>query len=416
MSAPAAPHVVVVGAGHAGVQVTDSLRHEGYDGRITLIDKAPVLPYQRPPLSKDYVATESDVTALPLRPQSFYDANGIDLIRSNSVTALDRSARTVLLSDGRAVEYTTLVLATGAESRRLTLPGLDAEGVHELRTLADAEALRPALDHARSVAVIGAGFVGLEFAASARKRGLPVTVVESSARVLERAVSSVMSNHLVQAHRAAGTIVHTSVHIERIETTNGRVSAVIAPEARFPADLVLVAVGVQPRDELAASAGLGTSDGVLVDGRFRTNDPTIFAVGDCARFTTSRHGPLRLESVQNATDHGKHVARAILGGAKEYAAVPWFWSNQGALRLQIAGRASNDCTAVVCGDPGESRFSAVRFRGDDLVAVESLNRPADHLAARQVLAQGIALSPADIASPGFSLKDYARQFVSTSQP
>jgi 3-phenylpropionate/trans-cinnamate dioxygenase ferredoxin reductase subunit len=409
------PHVVVLGAGQSGIQLADSLRQEGYAGCLTVVGDEQALPYQRPPLSKDYLASMPEATALPIRPESFYEAERIELIRATRGIDLDRRSKLLHLGDGRSLSYTILVFATGAAPRRLTLPGHDLRGVHELRTLEDAELLRRELVAARSAVVIGAGFVGLEFAAAARNRGLKVTVLEASDRVLGRAISTPMSDHLRRSHLAAGTTVHTGVTVEKLVAgTHGQVTAVAATTASHPADLVIVGIGARPRDELATRAGLATADGILVDQSLRTEDPAVFAVGDCARFLTAEGKRVRLESVQNATDQGRHVARAIMGRPGNYAPVPWFWSNQGTQRLKIAGLAGPECSAVVHGDVEDGRFSVYRFLGDNLVAVESLNQPSDHVAARRVLAEGRRPLPGEVGEAGFNLKAYAGQVVSTS--
>jgi 3-phenylpropionate/trans-cinnamate dioxygenase ferredoxin reductase component len=395
-------HVVVVGAGHAGIQVADSLRAHGFGGAVTVIGEETAFPYQRPPLSKEHLADGAAPAPLPLRGERFFADNRVDLRSGARVTAIDRASRAVALDDGSVLTYTALVLATGARTRTLPVPGTDRAGVHELRTLADAERLRLALAAARTAVVIGAGFIGLEFAAAARKRGLDVTVLEAGARPMARAVSPEMSDHLAGAHRRMGTDLHVGESLAAITGSSGSV-AVTASGAEYPADLLVMAVGVVPRDELARGAGLAVDDGIVVDEHLRTADPAVYAVGDCVR-----EG---LESVQNATDQARHVAATILGVATAYNAVPWFWSNQGPLRLQIAGRARPGDSRVVCGDVPNGRFSVLCFRDHRLVAVESLNRPADHIAARRLLAAGETPTPQQAAEPAFSLKSHAEQLV-----
>src|SRR4051794_38375674 len=311
--------------------------------------------------------------------------------------------------------YTALVLATGAVNRGLPVPGADLPGVHELRTLADAEALRTAMTAARSAVVVGAGFIGLEFAAAARKRGVEVTVLEAAPCPLGRAVSPEMSGYVTGAHRDMGTDLHVGEGLVGLTGRAGSVVAAVGTSGReHRADLVLVAVGVRPRDELAWAAGLAVDDGIVVDEQLRTSDPVVYAVGDCANVPGSDPGTrLRLESVQNATDHGRRVAAAIFDGTAGPREVPWFWSNQGPLRLQIAGLGGPGDDAVVSGDVPGGRFSVFRFRRGRLVAVESMNRPADHMAARRVLAGGALPTPEQVADPGYSLKDHAKQLAAT---
>lgn len=411
---PATDRVVVVGAGQAGVQVADSLRAGGFEGAVALLGEETALPYQRPPLSKDYLAPDGDPAPLPLRPAPFFDQQRIDFRPGVRVTAIDRTSRVVALDDGRTLSYTALVLATGAAARRLAVPGHDLAGVHELRTLHDAEQLRAELAEARSAVVVGAGFIGLEFAAAARKQGVTVTVLEAAERPLSRALSSTMASHLAAAHRDMGTDLRLGEGLAALVGRHGRVvSAVGTSGAEHPADLVLVGVGARPRDELATQAQLAVADGILVDARLRTSDPAVYAVGDCAAFPGATGERVRLESVQNATDQARHVAEMILGGASDYAPVPWFWSHQGPLRLQIAGLRQPGDATVVSGDVRGGRFSVYCFRDGELVAVESLNRPADHTAARRVLPTKQLPTPAQVARPGFSLKDHAGLLAAT---
>jgi len=409
-------HVVIVGAGQAGVQVADSLRNRGFAGDISVIGDEPVLPYQRPPLSKDYMAADGDPGALPLRAERFFTEQRIDLRTGVRVTAIDRGRQTVTLERGERLCYSALVLATGAANRALPVPGVDLAGVHVLRTLADAEHLRAALATARSAVVVGAGFIGLEFAAVARKRGVEVTVLEAAERPMARALSPAMSRHLGGAHRGMGTDLRLGEGLTAFRGIGGTVVAAVGTSGQeYPADLVVVGVGVRPRDELARAAGLAVDDGIVVDERLRTTDPNVYAVGDCASAPGALPGTrLRLESVQNATDQGRRLADALVDGTVGAAEVPWFWSTQGPLRLQIAGLGRPDDDAVVSGDVAGGRFSVFCFRGERLVAVESLNRPADHLAARRVLASGAHPTPVQVTDPRFSLKDHAKQFAVAS--
>ncbi|MFE4664648.1 NAD(P)/FAD-dependent oxidoreductase [Streptomyces sp. NPDC056716] len=404
------PHVVVVGAGQAGIQVADSLRDRGYEGALTVIGDEQVLPYQRPQLSKEFLADGQNPVALPLRAERFYGTHRIDLRTGVRVTALDRAAHRVRLDNGETLRYSALVLATGAESRRLDVPGIDANGVHELRTLADAGSLRQALASARTVVVVGAGFIGLEVAAAARGRGVAVTVLEAAGRPMARALSPSMSGHLADAHRRMGTELRLGEGLAAITCRSGSVVAVSGTSGReYPADAVLLGVGVRPRDELARAAGLAVDNGVVVDGGLRTADRAVYAVGDCASFPGGADGSrLRLESVQNATDQARHVADTILGGGAAYSRVPWFWSHQGPLRLQIAGLVRHGDSTVVAGDCAGGRFSVFCFRAGRLAAVESLNRPADHLAARRVLAVRDRPTMEQVADPSFSLKEHAK--------
>jgi 3-phenylpropionate/trans-cinnamate dioxygenase ferredoxin reductase subunit len=410
---PRSERVVVIGAGHAGVLVADALRAGGHDGPLTLVGAEPVLPYQRPPLSKEHLAPGGTSVPLPLRAERFFADQRIALRTGVTATALDRAARTVLLDDGGALPYDVLVLATGAANRMPVVPGADLAGVHALRTLADAAALRAGLSRARSVLVVGAGFVGLEVAAAARAHGMGVTVLEAADRPLTRVLSGETADHVAEVHRRAGTDLRLGEAVAAFTGRRGRVTgAVSSAGTEYRADLVLVGTGVVPRTALAAAAGLPVADGIVVDESLRTPDPAIYAVGDCASHPSVHTGTrTRLESVQNATDQGRHVAAAILGDARPYTEVPWFWSHQGALKLQIAGVRLPGDESVLCGDPATGRFSVCCFRDGRLAVVESVNRPADHIAARRLLAAGRSPDPARVGDPEFSLKEFARDPV-----
>ena len=400
--------IVVIGAGHAGVEFVAALRDGGYGGALTLVAEEAVLPYQRPSLSKDHL-DESPTPPLPLRGEPFYRDNAVDLLGGVTATGIDRQRHEVTLSDGHVLPYSTLVLATGARARRL--PGVESThaGAHEIRTLADADQLREALVTARRAVVLGAGFLGLEVAAAARKRGVEVTVLEAGPSVLGRTVSSTMAAHIAAAHQAAGTEVVLGESASAFDVRAGTVVAVVGASGRVhPADLVLVAVGATPRDDLARRAGLAVGDGILVDERLRTSDPDILAIGDCARLARPAPGsPGRLECVQNAVDQARHAARDVLGTAGPFAAVPWFWSYQGSLRLQIAGVGAPDDVSVTVGDVASGKFSVFCFRDGRLRCVESMNRPADHLAARRLLDGDRLPTPSEVAEPDFQLKKFA---------
>lgn len=405
--------VVIIGAGHAGVQVAESLRAGGYQGAVTLLGDEDVLPYQRPPLSKDYLVPGRTAEPLPLRGERFYAENGIDLRTGVTATVLDRRRRAVVLDDGDSLAYTTLVLATGAANRTLAVPGSDLAGVHDLRTLADAQELRSDMEKARSAAVVGAGFIGLEFAAAARAHGLAVTVLEATDRPMGRALTAEMSSYFADAHREMGSNLRLGEGLAEIRGRDGRAAGLgSSTGAEYDADMVLIGVGVRPRDELARAGDLIVDNGIVVDAHLRTSDPDVFAIGDCSSFPASGLGPRhRLESVQNAIDQGRHVAREILGSPAEYWELPWFWSNQGPMRLQIVGLTHPGDTTAVSGDVSSGRFSVLGFRDGALVAVESLNRPADYIAARRILSAGVTLTPDQVAAPSFALKDFAKHLV-----
>jgi 3-phenylpropionate/trans-cinnamate dioxygenase ferredoxin reductase subunit len=399
--------VVVIGTGQGGFQVAASLRDEGYEGDIILVGEEPTLPYQRPPLSKTYLTGKSDADSLTFRAESFYGDHRIQIRPGERATAIDRAARHVQISNRATLAYDHLVLATGARNRLLPVPGAELEGVLQLRTLSDADAIRARLPQVDRAVVVGAGFIGLEFAAVAAARPMEVTVLEATARPMSRAISLPMSDFFREAHTRAGVRLEFGAVVVRVIGENGRATGVETADGRFfPADLVLVGIGVAPNLELAADAGLPVANGVVVDEYLLTADPAISAVGDCAVYPNlfANGAPARLESVQNAVDHARCVAARIAGKPAPYSAVPWFWSDQGPWKLQIAGIATAHDETVVRGDPATGAFSVFCFEGGRLAGVESVNRPADHMAARRILARGIALAPEEVADPGFDLK------------
>lgn len=391
--------VVIVGAGQAGVQVAAALRRRGHKDAITLIGDEPHLPYQRPPLSKESLAADAPAAAVPLRPATFYAQHAIDLRTGRRAVRLDRDRRTIELDDGERLAYAHAVLATGARARPLAVPGADLRGVIALRTLDQARALTGRLTAGARVVVIGGGFIGLEVAAAARRRGAAVTILEATSRCMGRALSAQTAGHLVACHEAAGASVRTGVAVGQIlDDGHGHVGAVACAEgASIAADVVVVGIGITPATELAERAGLMIDDGIVVDARLRTADPVIWAVGDCCRFPLSDGRLTRLESVQNATDQASAVAGAIAGDGRAYDAVPWFWSNQHDRRVQIAGLLHGHDRAVIRRGPESDGFSVYLYGGDRLLAVESVNRPRDHLLARKLLAADVSPAPADVA-------------------
>ena len=404
-------HIVIAGAGHAGIQLADSLRAEGTTAPITLVDAEPGLPYQRPPLSKDFLTAGEAPEMLPLKARRFFADNDIALIEANPIVSVGRAGRTVHLASRDALSYSDLVLATGARNRTLQIPGADLRGVHYLRTAADATQLHDALATARTAVVIGAGFIGLEFAVAARTRGIDVTVVEYGQRPMARALSAQMSGHLATAHAASGIRLVFDESVTAFDGDGTRVRAAIGRSGeRFPADLVVIGIGVEPNTELATTAGLSADRGVVVDSYLRTADEHIWAIGDCASFPCQQTGSVtRRESIQNAVDHARALARTLTGNPTEYHQLPWFWSHQGKHKLQIAGIADGCDHTAIHGDPSTGKFSVLCFRDGVLTCVESVNHPAAHLAARKILASSAALTVGDVAAMGFDLKHAVRE-------
>ena len=398
--------VVIIGAGQAGYQTAASLRAEGYDGSIALIGEEPHVPYQRPPLSKAFVLGKQDQTRVLLRPASYYADHKIELLSGERATAIERTTRQVLLKSGRRIRYSKLVLALGARNRALPIPGAELDGVRYLRTLGEAVEIKQRLEQAQSVAVIGGGFVGLEIAAAARALGKPVTVLEALPRLMARAVAPATSEFVHAVHAAQGTRIMMEARVRQIRGDSGKARAVALEEGEaVEADLVIIGVGIVPNTDLAEQAGLTIENGIATDTRLKTADENIFAAGDCAQYPSAFAGSrVRLESVQNAVDHGVCIARNIAGKAEDYKAVPWFWSDQFDMRLQMAGLSAGADRSATRGDQTSGKFSVFHFRGEKLCAVESVNRPADHIAARKLLASGAALTPEQAADENFNLK------------
>ncbi|NIK48228.1 3-phenylpropionate/trans-cinnamate dioxygenase ferredoxin reductase subunit [Variibacter gotjawalensis] len=383
------------------------MRDEKFDGRIVLVGDEPELPYQRPPLSKAYMNRTMLDSGIYLRPDTFFAQHNIELMTGAMVTRVDRVAKQIALGSGGRLDYDHLVLATGARNRLLPVPGNELDGVVYLRSLADARSVRERIDMVQNIVVVGAGFIGLEFAAVAAKRGKKVTVIESTERAMGRAISREISDFFQDAHRAWGTelLFGTTLkridgddHVSEVETSDGRV---------IPADLVAVGIGVVPNTELASDAGLRVANGIVVDTQLSTADAAISAVGDCVNFPSHFAGAsVRLESVQNAVDQGKAIAARLMGKSISYNAVPWFWSDQGDLKLQMVGLTAGHDQTVVRGDPAERAFSVFCFQGGKLLGIETVNRASDHVMGRRLLAQPTSLSPDEVAAENFDLKAY----------
>jgi 3-phenylpropionate/trans-cinnamate dioxygenase ferredoxin reductase subunit len=396
--------IVIVGAGHAGVQAAASLREEGYSGPVTLVGDENELPYHKPPLSKAFL---KDAEAKPqvLRAEAFYKGADIGLRFGTRVAAIEPAGRQLAFTDGSRLPFDRLILATGSQPRRLPLPGADSQGVFSLRTVSDSRAIREYAAHAADVVVLGGGFIGLEIAATLASGGRRVTVVEAQDRLLGRAVAPFISAHVAGRLAAGGVRILTRTTVERIEQDGGKVAGVVTSAGeRIAADMVLIGIGAVPTTDLAETAGLAIANGIRVDPQMRSSAGDILAIGDAVNFRHWQSGAdVRLESVQNATDQARHAARTIVGHDEPYVAVPWFWSDIGDMKLQMVGLASGSDRTVVAGDAGENRFSIFHYRGPVLTAIESVNRPADHMLGRKMLAAGFSPAP-DQAAAG-ELKD-----------
>ncbi|CAH1662273.1 MULTISPECIES: FAD-dependent oxidoreductase [unclassified Chelatococcus] len=402
--------VVIVGGGQAGFQVAASLRQAGFAEPLLIISDENHLPYQRPPLSKSYLNDGAAPESLHFRPQEFLESNRIDFENSTLVQAIDRQAGKIVTSKGKNRSFSRLVIATGSRNRALQVPGAQLKGVVGLRTIADAEYVRSLLLDAEDVVIVGAGFVGLELASHSAKRGHRVTVVEAAERAMQRVASPQVSAVFARAHAQNGVMFRFRSGVVKLLGEAGHVSAVECDNGDIiRADLVLVGIGVIPNTELAAEAGLPVNNGIVVDERLRTADPRISAIGDCAnhpsRFALNS---VRIESVQNATDQARHVALSLSNGTDEpYAAVPWFWSEQGKLRLQIVGLSHGVDHWVMRGEPDSHAFSVFGYRGSKLAVVESVGRPADHVLARRLIGADIDVPPEMAADPSRDIKSLA---------
>lgn len=380
--------IVIIGAGQAGAQVAQSLRQGGFEGPLRLIGDEPHPPYQRPPLSKKYLAGEIGAEGLWLRPPAFFTTNNIDLIPNTRVVAIDRGAKRLTLANGDTLPYGKLVLATGTNARLLKLEGADKKGVVTLRSIADVNTIREVLETTSQVAIIGAGYIGLEVAAVAKTLGKSVTVIEAQDRPMKRVVSQPVSDYFCSLHKARGIDLRLNTGIEAIEGGDSVTGVRLSTGETVPAGLVLVAVGAEPNDHLAAEAGLEVDNGILVDGCGQTSDPDIYAAGDCTRFYSNRYQrSVRMESVQNAIDQAKAVAQALLGQEVDYDPLPWFWSDQYEIKLQIAGLSEGYDEVRVVGSTEDNKFYVAYLHDGRLIAVDSINSPRSHMMARRVIGE-----------------------------
>lgn len=398
MSANGGPGVVIVGGGHAGGAMVRALRKHGHEGPVTVVGAETHLPYQRPPLSKAVLSGESGVDEVLLAPAALYEKAGVELVLGRTATAIERERHLLRLDDGGALPYAHLALATGAAARRLTVPGHDLAGVHLVRDIGHSLALREAFRPGARLVVVGGGYIGLEVAAAAIKAGLSVTVVEAGDRLMARSVAPLLSDWFLELHVRRGADVRLGATVEAFEG-EGHVEAVRTSAGTFPADLVVVGVGARPRTELAEDAGLAVDDGILVDEYARTSDPAIVAAGDCTRFPSPLYGrPIRLESVQNAIDQADAAARTICGRLEPYGSVPWFWSDQYDVKLQMAGLHDAHERALLRGDPARGSFAVFFEREGRLLAVQAVNAPREYMSARRTIAAG-GPAPADEVVP-----------------
>jgi 3-phenylpropionate/trans-cinnamate dioxygenase ferredoxin reductase subunit len=401
-------HLVIVGGGQAAAQAIQSLRQQGFSGAITLLADEAYPPYQRPPLSKKYLAGELARERLWLRPAAFYAEKGVTLEQNALVEELDAAQCRVRLRDGRTIAYDRLLLATGSRARALDVPGATLPGVHYLRTIADVDGISASLVEGARVALVGAGYIGLEVAAVVRQRGFDVTVLEAADRVMSRTVSAEVSAFYEAAHRAAGVTIHCGAAVKSLRGAT-RVTAIETVDGRtFACDVAIIGIGIVPNVELAAAAGLECANGIVVDELARTLDPHIVAAGDCTNHPLPPTGRrVRLESVPNAIHQAKVAAAALLGAPVAYSEVPWFWSDQYDLKLQIAGLSTGYDEVVLRGDPATRSFAAFYLGAGQLLAVDAINSPREFIAGKKLVANRARIAPDVLRDPSVDLTPLA---------
>ncbi|MDH1440424.1 FAD-dependent oxidoreductase [Pseudomonas sp. GD03721] len=396
---------IIIGASHAAAQLAPSLRQEGWEGDIIVIGDEQTVPYHRPPLSKTYLLAEKSVDDLLIRPAAIYTKNAISFRLGQRVSSIDPAGQTVTLDGGETLSYDKLALCTGARVRQVNLPGSDLAGVHYLRTLKDVDGIREHTGTDKHAVIVGGGYIGLETAAALRKIGMQVTVLEMAPRVLARVTATQVSAFFQRIHAEEGVTIRTDTQVSGFEGS-GQVSAVLCSDgSRLPADLVIVGIGVIPNTELAASAGLDVDNGILVDELARTSDPHIVAAGDCTNHPSERYGRLRLESVPNASEQAKTAAATICGKCKPHQSLPWFWSDQYDLKLQIAGLNQGYDQVVIRGDLEHSRsFAAFYLQAGKLIAADCVNRPQEFMLSKRLIASGTIVNTEQLADDSIEVK------------
>ncbi|MBC7982646.1 MAG: FAD-dependent oxidoreductase [Candidatus Obscuribacterales bacterium] len=399
------PTYIIVGASHAGAAAVDHLRRAGFDGQLILIGDEPHLPYQRPPLSKKFLTGELPAERLGIRQPQFYDQHRVDVRLNTRVIAIDRAARTVQLHDGSALAYDKLMLCLGGQVRKLTLPGSNLQGIHYLRSVDDVEGMRATLQAGKRMVVIGAGYVGLEVAASARGLGLEVTVLEMSDRCLNRVTAPVISEFYTRRHSESGVRLLCNTQVTAIEGLTRATGVRCADGTVISADMIVVGVGIFPATDIAAAAGLACDNGVVVESSCRTSDAHIYAAGDCTSHPSVRYGGcIRLESVDNAVEQARVAAANMCGKPTEHNHTPWFWSDQYEVKLQTAGLMRNHTRQVLRGEPQSGHFSVWYLNDDEVLAVDAINRPGDFMIGKRWIGEHKRLNASQLADVSVELK------------
>lgn len=394
--------MVIIGAGHAAGQAAASLRQEKYEGPITIIGDEPHVPYQRPPLSKAYLMGEQTRDKVYIRPEKFYDDKDVTLRLGVSATAIDRQAKQVSLDTGEVIDYDKLIISTGSRPRMLNIEGSQLPGIHYLRTMADVDAIRSEMAAGKNLVIVGGGYIGLEVASVGVTQGLNVHVLEMESRILQRVTTPQMSEYYHTLHSGRGVQIHTSTMVSGFAGTE-RVEKVLCGDREFAADLVIVGIGIIPNVELAEAAGLSCDNGIVVDEHCRTSDPDIYAAGDCSNHPNPLlQRRLRLESVPNAMEQARVCASNMLGGDKTYAAMPWFWSDQYELKLQMVGFSADGDQQVLRGSQANNEFAVFYLKNGAVVAADAVNSPKEFMVCKQLI--GRQVDPAILADSTADLK------------
>jgi 3-phenylpropionate/trans-cinnamate dioxygenase ferredoxin reductase subunit len=405
-SSPQNQTFVIVGAGHAAGQLAASLRQRGFEGRIVMIGEEAQLPYQRPPLSKKYLSGEIGLDRVYFKPPAFYKEAKVETRLGTRVASIDRAAKTVALEGGEVLAWDKLALTTGSRVRRLPIPGADLKGLHYLRTVDDVDGMRDAFEPGKNLVIVGGGYIGLEVAAVATRLGLKVTVLEMEARVLQRVTSPELSNFFQAFHKDKGVDIRCETAIASFEGDGRLEFAVTAEGTKIPADIALLGVGIIPNTQLAAEAGLEAANGIAVDEFCRTSDENIFAAGDCTEHPSALYDRrIRLESVHNALEQAKTAAAAMCGTLKAYDQVPWFWSDQYDLKLQIAGLSTGYDTVVQRGDPAANKFALFYLKDGVLIAVDAVNAAPEYMMGRRLIGDKAVIAPERLSDMSISMKE-----------